>query len=282
MEQATWGAVLHRAEAELRSRQAAGWMVERASGWEAAELSAHLRDVAPARAVAHVDAMVARRAGGEPLQYVLGRWQFRGLDLFIDRRVLIPRPETETVAGAAVSELRGSDSAHPVVVDLGTGSGAIGLSVAAEVAGARVWATDVSTAALAVARANLAGLGTRAGTRVRLVEGDWWAALPPELRGTVDLVVSNPPYVADDEALPPEVADWEPEAALRAGPTGLEALEVVVGEAPPWLRRPGTVVAEVAPHQVEAAVALASGAGYADVEVKPDLTGKPRVLVARL
>jgi release factor glutamine methyltransferase len=256
-------------------------VVERASGWEGAELVGHLDEAGTARAVAHVEAMVARRVGGEPLQYVLGRWQFRGLELFVDRRVLIPRPETEWVAEAAVAEVGRADRRDPVVVDLGTGSGAIGLSLAAEVPGARVWATDASPEALAVARANLAGLGSRAATRVRLVEGDWWDALPDELRGTVDLVVSNPPYVAADEQLPAEVADWEPGSALRAGPTGLEALEVVVGGAPVWLRRPGALVAEVAPHQARAAVTMAVEAGFDDVEVRPDLTGRPRALVAR-
>jgi release factor glutamine methyltransferase len=91
------------------------------------------------------------------------------------------------------------------------------------VPGARVWATDVSPEALAVARANVAGSGSAVGTRVRLLEGDWWGALPDELRGRVDVVVSNPPYVAGDEDLPPEVEEWEPRAALRAGRTGREA-----------------------------------------------------------
>ncbi len=256
-------------------------MVERASGWEGAHLLGHLDDVGPARAVAHAEAMVARRARGEPLQYVLGRWQFRRLELLIDRRVLIPRPETEMVAEVALTELGGVDRGDPLVVDLGTGSGAIGLSVAVEVQGARVWATDVSSAALAVARANLAGLGSRAATRVRLAEGDWWDALPDELRGEVDVVVSNPPYVGATEPLPPEVADWEPDSALRAGSTGLEALEVVVSGAPRWLRPPGILVAEVAPHQAKAAMALAIDAGFTEVEVRSDLAGRPRTLVAR-
>jgi len=277
----TWREVLRRVSTALGSSQEARWVVERASGWDGAELLGHLDDAGSERAVAYVDAMVARRAGGEPLQYVLGRWQFRGLELLVDRRVLIPRPETEMVAEAALTELARAGRHEPVVVDLGTGSGAIGLSVAAEVAGARVWATDASPAALAVARANLTGLGTRAATRVRLVEGDWWSALPDELRGTVDVVVSNPPYVATDEALPPEVADWEPVSALRAGSTGLEALEVVVSEAPGWLRPPGVVVAEIAPHQARAATAMAADAGFAEVEMRPDLTGQARVLVAR-
>ncbi|MGI8776947.1 MAG: peptide chain release factor N(5)-glutamine methyltransferase [Acidimicrobiales bacterium] len=280
----TWHQVLRRAGEAIGSPQEARWVVERASGWEGAALVAHLDDVGPDRAVAHADAMVARRAGGEPLQYVLGRWQFRELELFVDRRVLIPRPETEMVVEAAVAEVgevgRASRS-HPVVVDLGTGSGAIGLSLAAEVPGARVWATDASADALAVARANLAGLGSHAATRVRLVEGDWWDALPDEMRGTVDVVVSNPPYVAAGEELPPEVADWEPVSALRAGPTGLEALEVVVGGAREWLRRPGALVAELAPSQARAAVTMAVEAGFGEVEVKPDLAGRARVLVAR-
>ncbi len=257
--------------------------MERASGWDGSELLAHLDDVAPAPAVAHAEAMVARRVSGEPLQYALGRWQFRSLELFFDRRVLIPRPETEVVAGVAVTELAAAarTTPDPVAVDLGTGSGAIGLSLAAEVPRARVWATDVSVDALAVARANLAGLGTRVATRVRLVDGDWWDALPDELRGAVDVVVSDPPYVADDEGLPPQVADWEPVSALRAGHTGLEALEMVVGGAREWLRPIGVLVAEIAPHQAQAAVAMAVDAGFAEVEVRPDLASRPRALVAR-
>ncbi len=144
-----------------------------------------------------VDEMVARRAKGEPLQYVLGRWGFRTLDLMVDRRVLIPRPETEVVAGLAIDALPTSG----VLVDLGTGSGAIALSAAAERwPDVEVWATDASAEALAVARANLAGLGRR-GAVVRLVEGDWFVALPHELRGHVDVLVSNPPYVAATDPL---------------------------------------------------------------------------------
>src|SRR5688500_2404619 len=153
--------------------------------------------------------MVERRAAGEPLQYVLGAWGFRSLDLYVDRRVLIPRPETEQVVEVALAELRALGAAKPLVVDLGTGSGAIALSIAPEVPTSQVWATDASPAALAVARANLAGIG-RAAARVRLEHGSWFAALPKLLQGRVDMVISNPPYVADGDTLPPEVADWEP------------------------------------------------------------------------
>ena len=223
--------------------------------------------------------MLARREQGEPLQYVVGRWGFRRLDLFVDRRVLIPRPETEVVVEEALVEARrlGARTA----VDLGTGSGAIALSLAVEDVELRVWATDASADAVAVARANTAGLG-RPGGRVTVVEGSWFDPLPDELRGVVDLVVSNPPYVAADEELPAEVADWEPAAALVAGPTGLEAVEAITAEAPVWLGRPGALVVEIAPHQAPDAAALARRSGFTDVEIRPDLTGRDRVLVARI
>lgn len=257
-------------------------IVQSASGREGAEWVLGLDAPATRRGVAAVDAMVGRRAAGEPLQYVLGRWGFRSLDLLVDRRVLIPRPETEVVAELAVEELRrlgGGD--RPVrAVDLGTGSGALALSLAAEVLTAEVWGTDRSADALAVARANLAGLG-RPGSRVRLAAGDWFAALPAELQGRLDLVVSNPPYVGEDEVLPPEVADWEPRGALVAGPAGDEALLAILAEAPAWLARPGTVVLELAPAQAAGLAAAATAAGASEVRVRPDLTGRERVLVAR-
>jgi release factor glutamine methyltransferase len=257
-------------------------IVQAASGREGSEWVLGLDAPAPRRGVAAVDAMVARRAAGEPLQYVLGRWGFRALDLLVDRRVLIPRPETEVVAELAIDELRrlGGGDRPVAAADLGTGSGALALSLAAEVLTAQVWGTDRSADALAVARANLAGLG-RPGSRVRLAAGDWFAALPAELRGHLDLVVSNPPYVGEDEALPPEVVDWEPREALVAGPAGDEALLRILAEAPSWLARPGTVVLELAPAQAASVATGATAAGAAEVRVRPDLTGRERVLVAR-
>lgn len=256
-------------------------IAERAGGFSAAELILAMDERVTTRALGFFDRMVARREAGEPLQYVLGEWSFRALELVVDRRVLIPRPETEVVCEVALAELDRLGADRPTVVDLGTGTGALALSIASERPRSTVWATDASAGALAVARANLAGLG-RAGQRVRMVEGSWFEALPDELRGGVDLVVSNPPYVAGTDELPPEVADWEPRSALIPGPTGMEAIEIIVAEAPAWLRRPGVLVVELAPTQADAAVALAKHAGFDEAEIRQDLAGRDRMLVARL
>lgn len=257
------------------------WILERASGRSAAEQVGALDEPVTEREVRWVDDMVGRRAAGEPLQYVLGRWGFRSLDLLVDRRVLIPRPETEVVAGLAIEVLAGLGRPGRAA-DLGTGSGAIALSLAAELWPAvEVWATDASADALAVARANLAGLGRRASV-VRLVAGDWFGALPDDLRGRFDVVVTNPPYVPSGAPLPGEVADWEPRAALVPGPTGLEDIERIVAEAPGWLAEDGVLVVEIGDEQGDAARALAERAGFGEVRVEPDLTGRDRAIVARV
>jgi len=252
------------------------WIIERASGHSPSEQVGVLDDPVTEREVRFVDQMVLRRAEGEPLQYVLGRWGFRTLDLLVDPRVLIPRPETEVVAGLAIDAL----PTGGVLLDLGTGSGAIALSVAAERwPDVEVWATDTSSEALAVARANLAGLGRRAGV-VRLVEGDWYAALPDELHGQVAVIVSNPPYVAATDSLPPEVAEWEPSTALVSGPTGLEAIELILAGAVDWLAPGGTLVVEIGETQGAAVLALAQSAGFTNSRIEPDLAGRDRALVA--
>jgi release factor glutamine methyltransferase len=274
--------VLAEVEAQLGPGVDARRIVERVSGYDGAELFVHLDENAPDRALVRCARMVDRRRAGEPLQYAVGAWGFRRLDLYLDRRVLIPRPETEQVVEVARDEVRRLAVEAPLVVDLGTGSGAIALSLAVEVPGAHVWATDISSDALAVARANLAGLGGRVATHVRLVEGSWFEALPEALRGQVQLLVSNPPYVAEDETLPAVVSEWEPSGALRAGRTGLEAVGEIVAGATAWLARPAALVLEIAPHQAERAVELARAAGFDDVDVRADLNGRPRALVGRV
>ena len=277
----TWRELLRQAEDRLGSPVDARRIVERVAG---EDFLVRLDEPATERGVGFFDLMLERRSTGEPLQYVVGQWGFRTLDLFVDKRVLIPRPETETVVDVALRELRALGERRPTVVDLGTGSGAIALSIATEVPGAAVWATDNSTDALAVARANLAGVAGRTATRVRLAEGSWFDALPPLLKGGLHLIVSNPPYVAESEVadLDPQVAEWEPRDALVAGPTGLEQVEVIVEAAPAWLTRPGALVVEIAPSQAELVTRAAYEAGFIDAEVVPDLAGRARVLAARV
>lgn len=261
----------------------ARWLCEEASGREGAEWLAHLDDPATVLAVARLDSMSRRRAAGEPLQYVIGHWPFRGLDLVVDRRVLIPRPETERVVEVALEELDriGGRERPTTVVDLGTGSGAIALSIAVERPLARVVATDRSSEAIAVARANTTGIG-RHGARVTVAEGSWFGPVDRTLRGTIDLVVSNPPYVAATDELPPEVEDWEPAAALRAGEDGLDDIRVIIDESPGWLSPRGSLVVELAPGQVAAATDLARSAGFSSVRSANDLAGRQRALIARL
>ncbi len=283
----SWRSLLWETEHRLRAAGvgdavvSARRIIEEASGMEGIDLTLGLDEPATVRGVARLDAMVARRSTGEPLQYVVGRWGFRQLDLMVDRRVLIPRPETEVVAERALVELRrlGLDG-PPVAVDLGTGSGAIGLSLAREHASADVWITDVSSDALDVARANVAGLG-RHGSRVRAVEGSWFEPLPIELAGRISLVVSNPPYVSVGDDLPASVVDWEPRHALIAESDGYAAYDVLIGESPRWLRGGGALVLECAPHQVDRLVRWA-GREFGQVEAFEDLSGRGRGLVARM
>ena len=252
----------------------ARWLVERAAG---DPLRMVLDEPVRVRSHHHWRLMIERRETGEPIQYVLGQWSFRTLELFVDKRVLIPRPETEVVAGVALDE---HARVGGVVVDLGVGSGAIALSIAAERPGTEVWGVDASPSALEVARANLAGLGRRARS-VRLEEGSWYEPLPDSLRGEIGVIVSNPPYVTDAEPLPSLVENWEPVSALRAGSDGLDDIRVVVRGAVGWLAPGGALVVEHAPSQSEAIRALAVDAGFDTVETGQDLTGRDRYLLAR-
>ena len=202
------------------------------------------------------------------------------MDLMVGPAVLIPRPETETLAGLAVAELSRRNLPGPLVVDLGTGSGAVGLAVAAECDAAWVVLTDASAEALAVAQANLAGLG-RAAVRVSACQGSWYEALPESLVGKVDVVVSNPPYVRDDETLSPDVADWEPALALRGGADGLDGARQILAGARRWLRPEGSVLVELSPDQMNAAAAMAQAGGLVVEAIHPDLAGRDRVLHCR-
>lgn len=276
----TIGALIDQTATVLGARHEARWIVEVATALDGAELDAALDEPATVRMVQHLDAMVARYRSGEPLQYVLGRWGFRRLDLAVDRRVLIPRPETELVAEVAIG-LAASFEPTRRVADLGTGSGAIGLAMAGELPleGTTVWITDVSEDALAVARANLAGIG-RSARNVRVGAGSWFDALPAGER--FELIVSNPPYVADDsELLDASVREWEPAGALFAGPDGLDDVRTIVTGAPERLVPDGWLVLEIGADQGTAVRNLLETAGFRDVEVMPDLTGRDRIALGR-
>jgi release factor glutamine methyltransferase len=229
--------------------------------------------------------MVRRRLLGEPLQYVMKRWAFRHLDVFVDQRVLIPRPETETVVDIALSlaTQRLQESSPICVVDLGTGSGVIGLSMAYELPheSAQVWLTDASSDALDVARANIVGVG-RKGECVRVAEGNWWNALPTELRGHVDVAVCNPPYIAEhDNEVADDVRKWEPHSALFAPNNGMADIEVVARDASEWLSVGGWLVLEIGYQQGDAVRKVLSEANLADIEIRKDLAGRDRIALAR-
>lgn len=262
-------------------------IVAAASGVQTTEVALEAQMPMTVGIVARADAMTKRRATGEPLQYVLGSWGFRKLDLATDHRALIPRPETEAVAGVAIdwltARVRDGQVREPVVADLGTGCGAIALSIAQEVPTARVHATDSSPEALSLAGDNLAGLG-RAAARISLHLGSWFDALANDAHGLherLDVVVANPPYVAYSEGLPAEVAQWEPHAALYAPSEGLFDLLSILRTARGWLAPGGLLILECAPHQAASLGEAARARGYEHVRIERDLAGRERALVAQ-
>jgi release factor glutamine methyltransferase len=211
----------------------------------------------------------------------MGRWAFRRLDLLVDSRVLIPRPETELlvehVTRYALQKIR--DVGRSVAIaDLGTGSGAVGLSVLHELPfeSAEVWMTDVSEDALHVARANATGVGRNA-VGARFGHGSWYEALPVDLRGSLDAIVSNPPYIAMGDPLVGEsVLKWEPHNALFAGADGLDDLRVVVSDAVNWLVPGGLLAVEMGFTQATVVSQLFESAGFKNVSVHKDLAGIDR------
>jgi release factor glutamine methyltransferase len=227
------------------------------------------RDLSDAEA-SELDDLVGRREQREPLAYVLGEWGFRRLTLGVDMRVLVPRPETEVVVERCLALLHAL--AHPRVLDVGTGSGAIALAIAIEHRGARVTGVDASAGALEVAGANRA----RIGVDVELHEWDLFGGLP---EGPWDLVVSNPPYVLpeDIERLDSEVREWEPREAL----VGVGATEAVARGAVDVLARDGVLVLEIAEGDGRRVSGLLADLGYFDVKLTPDLSGRDRVVEGR-
>lgn len=250
-------------------------MLAEATGVDRAALVADPSAEVPAAAARLFGEMVRRRLRREPVAYIVGRKGFRHLDLAVDRRVLIPRPETELLVELAV-ELQPA-----TVLDVGTGSGAIALAVADELPACAVTATDTSAGALEVARANAKRLGLA--DRVRFLEGT-----VPEGEG-FDLVLANLPYVAEREwpSLQPEVTEWEPREALLAGPDGLDAYRrLLAGRGRAFTSISATsstaLAVEIGEGQAEAVAALMREAGFAEVETRRDLAGIERVVIGRV
>jgi release factor glutamine methyltransferase len=278
-----WRHLLAETTRVLGEAPAARWLCETASSSSGDDFLAALDEPATERMVAHLDSMVARYRAGEPLAYVLGHWSFRRIEVMVDRRVLIPRPETEVVAGRAI-ELASLIGPERRVVDLGTGSGIIGLSLAAElpIAGTEVWLTDASEDSLDVARANAAGLG-RLAANVRIAHGSWFGALPDDLRASFDVIVSNPPYVAEgDSEIEESVVEWEPSSALFAGLDGLRDIREIASAAPLWLRPGGWLILEIGYLQGPGVASLFRDTGFVDVRVGSDLAGRDRYVEGRL
>jgi release factor glutamine methyltransferase len=264
--------------AEARRHVEAGdavLLMQHALARTAAWLYAHGDAPVGADGASRFSGLVARRAAGEPVAYLLGRRGFWTLDLTVTPETLIPRPETELLVEQALARLEADAVAR--VVDLGTGSGAIALAIASERPSARVVATDASAGALAVARANAAACGLAG--RVEFRPGDWFAPLAGEC---FDLVVSNPPYIAaGDPHLGQGDLRHEPASALASGPDGLDAIRAIAAEAPGHLVAGGWLLLEHGLEQGAAVRALLESAGLVEVATVQDLEGRDRVTLGR-
>jgi len=232
---------------------------------ERAWLLAHDGDAVDAQALDRFTALCERRLDGEPVAYLLGRKEFRGLDLEVDARVLVPRPDTETLVEWSLQVLQGRTA--PRVVDLGTGSGAIALALAQARPDARVEAVDASAAALEVARAN----AHRLGLAVAFRQADWLEGCGARY----DLIVANPPYVAEGDLHLPALRH-EPRQALVAGPDGLSDLRRIVAQAPGCLQPGGWLLLEHGWDQAAAVRGLLDAAGFTEVASRRDLAGIER------
>ena len=281
----TWREMLSSTSDIVGDRIVAKWLCEHAAGVNSTEWLDILDEDVTERCGLHLDAMMRRYLAGEPLQYVLGRWAFRHLDLLVDTRVLIPRPETEQLVDLVIDFLhehtpQGGDPL--TAVDLGTGSGAIGLSLLTEMplGTVEVWLTDASQDAIDVAQANIAGIG-RAGMYGHIALGGWYEALPRSIQNKVDVVVSNPPYIADnDPDIENIVRTWEPSSALFAGTDGLSDIRVIVANARKWLRSGGLLAIEIGHRQSDEVVSLFEIAGFNKIQKHADATGISRFVTA--
>ncbi len=250
-------------------------------GCDRAYLYSHPERELNADEQARYEQAIARRASGYPSQYITGHQEFWGLDLIVTPAVLIPRPETEHIIEVVTAIARAADyqgqPGRPKLVDVGTGSGAIALALAKELSNADVLATDVSSEALEVARANAARLQLQ--SRIRFEPSDVLGSVMPD--EGIDFVVSNPPYVALSEAdkVQDVVKKFEPKQAVFAGEHGLDVIRRLIPQAHQALRPGGYLVMEIGYSMSEAVMGIMEG--FEDVHAVPDLAGIPRVVVGR-
>ena len=266
------GIVQPRLEAEL--------LLAHVLGWERIELYTRFEQVLGPEALTRFRELVKRRAEHEPRQYLVGTDEFYGLTLKVDKRVLIPRDETEHLVEETL-KLVGEDSSA-TVVELCTGSGAVAVAIAANRKGVKVIASDISADALAVARMNVEALGLA--ERVELRQGDLFEAVPAELKGKVDIIAANPPYVGGEDVgrLPVEVWEHEPRRALVAGKTGLEVIERIIAGAGEWLKEGGHLLMEIGEGQGKAVRELVGKTeGFGPPRLVRDYGKVERVLVVR-
>jgi release factor glutamine methyltransferase len=267
-----------------RARQDAEMLLRHLLHWDRAYLLAHPQEVMSAEGALRYYALIDRRLTGEPIQYITGETEFYGLPFRVTREVLIPRPETEHLVEKVIElaggwgELGRSGMAGPRIMDVGTGSGAIAVALAVKLPAAAITATDISAAALNVARENAQRNGVA--ERVRFIEGDMLAPVSEE---KFDVVVSNPPYVpeSDRESLAVEVREHEPALALFAGEDGLSVYRRLIPEAHEALVSGGFIVVEIGYGQCEAVERLLAESKFGEIEFTADLQGIKRVAAAR-
>lgn len=282
----TWGEMLAETIEQLGDINEARWLCEHASGLDGEAFRLSQEECVTTAMAKQLHDMVRRRLAGEPLQYVMKRWAFRHLDVLVDQRVLIPRPETELLVdvGLALATERLQHTDGPLnIVDLGTGSGVIGLSMAYELplGKTHVWLTDESSDALDVARGNLVGVGQKGGG-VRLAHGSWWNALDGSLKGAIDIALCNPPYIAhNDDEVATDVHAWEPHSALYAGDNGLADIREVVNGATTWLADNGWLALEIGYRQGDEVRVMFEKAGLVHAEIRRDLAGRDRIALAQ-
>ena len=263
-------------------RLSAEWLLAAVTGLSRVELYVNFDRPLQADELSEMHAAVERRAAGEPLQYVTGEMPFRHIVLRCERGVLIPRPETEVLVDAALEGVDAAGKTGVRVLEVGTGTGCVALSIAFERPGTLVTATDLSPRATELARRNCEALGLE--DAVEILECDLASGVDPELMGTFSVLVSNPPYIPTRvlaEEVPAEVRDFEPGLALDGGADGLDVFRRLLELAPQALAPGGMLAVELFEGALEQAAELARAqGGWATVEIREDLTHRSRVLVA--